>query len=552
MLHFGEATMTVYSINKRVLEQASLISSSERTAASNVEAGFANLLQSTASRFSGIGEPGAAAALADSINKPAAEIREPERVEKPTRPENKPNDRHARRAEKPAEKPVRAERDQAAETERAEVKSAEPTDKVDVAADAGAEPETTTDASAGQTRNDAADDGQPQAVAAPVDGSVQKQVMTGQLAEAIIEIDGTEGGEIVLAGAKTDQNGQNAAGEDQAEAGPAEGEIDPALELLAQTAAKAKAGKAEEEIEGEAVEIAYADDLAGEQARSLADKLADTNARIQVKVEVSEAPVEQTVTLDGFELGAQTASNGGGNASQAKGQGVANAAAQVAQNPALDNAQAAAGKAVDAKPFAAILAAQVEGAQQPSSVQSGQGSANAGLAGVGGTQAAQKAQAANAPQAPQAPRHVPPQQVIDQVAVQIDKQVKDGADHIKIQLKPHDLGKIEIKLEVAQDGRVTGVVTADSKDTLAILQKDAKGLEKALQDAGLKAESGALSFNLRGEQQRNAESNGAEGQQGRRRGRVKTGIDATSEASALAAKTAMRGSGRQTGVDIQV
>ncbi len=33
------------------------------------------------------------------------------------------------------------------------------------------------------------------------------------------------------------------------------------------------------------------------------------------------------------------------------------------------------------------------------------------------------------------------------------------------------------------------------------MQRDARGLEKALQDAGLKTDSGSLSFNLRGQAQ---------------------------------------------------
>jgi len=51
---------------------------------------------------------------------------------------------------------------------------------------------------------------------------------------------------------------------------------------------------------------------------------------------------------------------------------------------------------------------------------------------------------------------------------------------------------------MGMDGRVSAVVTADNKDTLDLLQRDQRALERALQDAGLKADSGSLSFNLRG------------------------------------------------------
>jgi len=42
-------------------------------------------------------------------------------------------------------------------------------------------------------------------------------------------------------------------------------------------------------------------------------------------------------------------------------------------------------------------------------------------------------------------------------------------------------------------------VSADRPDTLQLLQRDARGLEQALQDAGLQMGQGSLSFNLGGQ-----------------------------------------------------
>lgn len=89
--------------------------------------------------------------------------------------------------------------------------------------------------------------------------------------------------------------------------------------------------------------------------------------------------------------------------------------------------------------------------------------------------------------------------VADQVSVHITKALKAGMDRITIQLKPASLGRIDVQLEVGHDGRVIAVVTADNKDTLDLLQRDARELERALQDAGLQTDSGSLSFNLRGQ-----------------------------------------------------
>ncbi len=89
----------------------------------------------------------------------------------------------------------------------------------------------------------------------------------------------------------------------------------------------------------------------------------------------------------------------------------------------------------------------------------------------------------------------------DQVAVHIAKAAADGADKINIKLKPVSLGQIEVQLDVAADGRVHAVIAADKPETLDLLQRDARGLERALNDAGLRTDSGSLSFNLRGQNQ---------------------------------------------------
>jgi flagellar hook-length control protein FliK len=87
--------------------------------------------------------------------------------------------------------------------------------------------------------------------------------------------------------------------------------------------------------------------------------------------------------------------------------------------------------------------------------------------------------------------------VAEQVSVQINKALNAGNDKISIQLKPADLGRVDVQMEVGQDGRVTAVVTADNKQTLDLLQKDSKQLQEALQQAGLQTDDDSLSFNLR-------------------------------------------------------
>ena len=51
------------------------------------------------------------------------------------------------------------------------------------------------------------------------------------------------------------------------------------------------------------------------------------------------------------------------------------------------------------------------------------------------------------------------------------------------------------------------IVSIERPETFELLQRDARGLEKALQDAGLKTDSGSLSFNLKGEEEQDTAAN---------------------------------------------
>lgn len=92
---------------------------------------------------------------------------------------------------------------------------------------------------------------------------------------------------------------------------------------------------------------------------------------------------------------------------------------------------------------------------------------------------------------------------IEQVLLQLNRNAKSGNDQMSIQLHPADLGSINVKLDFANDGTVSGTVIASNADTLSMLQKDSRSLERALQEAGLRADPGSLQFSLGGQQQQN-------------------------------------------------
>ncbi len=83
------------------------------------------------------------------------------------------------------------------------------------------------------------------------------------------------------------------------------------------------------------------------------------------------------------------------------------------------------------------------------------------------------------------------------IALQISKHVARGVSTFEIRLDPAEMGRIDVKLELAQDGRVTAHLAVEKAETLDLLQKDAKALEQALKDAGLDADSDTLNFSLK-------------------------------------------------------
>lgn len=101
-----------------------------------------------------------------------------------------------------------------------------------------------------------------------------------------------------------------------------------------------------------------------------------------------------------------------------------------------------------------------------------------------------------------------PQQdnVTEQVEVRLRNALADGSRRMEIHLKPAELGRVDVRIDTDADGRSHVTVTADKRDTLDMLQRDARALERALNEAGLKADSNNLSFNLRGENQQQADN----------------------------------------------
>ncbi len=123
---------------------------------------------------------------------------------------------------------------------------------------------------------------------------------------------------------------------------------------------------------------------------------------------------------------------------------------------------------------------------------------------------------ATAPAAPA--RHAPHTSPAHQVApVVVAVALGQGSgSSLTVRLSPGELGQVEVRIERPADGSAAQVkVVAERPETLALLQRDAPELGRALQQAGIQQDGCRLSFSLGGGQdQGNAPGDGAQRQAG--------------------------------------
>ncbi|MGQ0534247.1 MAG: flagellar hook-length control protein FliK [Caulobacteraceae bacterium] len=84
-----------------------------------------------------------------------------------------------------------------------------------------------------------------------------------------------------------------------------------------------------------------------------------------------------------------------------------------------------------------------------------------------------------------------------QVAREIIRRFAGGATSFELRLDPPELGRVEVRMEVSRDHRVTAVIAADNPQALTELARHARELEQQLQSAGLRLSDSGLSFDLR-------------------------------------------------------
>lgn len=279
------------------------------------------------------------------------------------------------------------------------------------------------------------------------------------------------------------------------------------------SAEQAAANRNQSQTPATAQEADLADTMQAEEPVEVKVKVRDTDAskakgqaeaalKTERGAEQPQADATRTAAEPGIAAKAREAAVKAERAGQApvRQDATAQAPAPVEEPPVAPLPQSHQPAAVKKGGDPAIRASAAEIASAPA--RTGAKGGDSSQAGLNQNQtdsrAAQKVQEAAAP-----PRRQPATQqaMIEQISVKVAKAAAQNADRISIQLRPKDLGRIEVKMELTKDGNLTARITADKADTLEMLKNDARSLERSLQDAGLKTDSNSLSFNLRGEGQ---------------------------------------------------
>ncbi|MCK0068723.1 flagellar hook-length control protein FliK [Kordiimonas laminariae] len=85
--------------------------------------------------------------------------------------------------------------------------------------------------------------------------------------------------------------------------------------------------------------------------------------------------------------------------------------------------------------------------------------------------------------------------VAKQVNLQVSRAVRSGQNEFTVRLDPAELGRVQVKMSFA-DGKVTTKIIAERPETLELMQREVRGLERAMETGGHKASTDGISFNL--------------------------------------------------------
>jgi flagellar hook-length control protein FliK len=86
--------------------------------------------------------------------------------------------------------------------------------------------------------------------------------------------------------------------------------------------------------------------------------------------------------------------------------------------------------------------------------------------------------------------------IAKQINMQITRAVSNGTQEFNMRLNPAELGGLKIKMAFTDAGRVSAQIMVERPETLELLQREVRGMERAVEAGGHKMASEGISFNL--------------------------------------------------------
>ncbi|WP_196223374.1 flagellar hook-length control protein FliK [Roseibium sp. RKSG952] len=93
-----------------------------------------------------------------------------------------------------------------------------------------------------------------------------------------------------------------------------------------------------------------------------------------------------------------------------------------------------------------------------------------------------------------------------QVAAEMNRNLQNGQTRFQMRLDPPELGRVDVNMRVGADGAVQAHLIVERPETLDMFLRDQRGLERALESAGLNADGESLKYSLRDGSGQNAHS----------------------------------------------
>lgn len=120
--------------------------------------------------------------------------------------------------------------------------------------------------------------------------------------------------------------------------------------------------------------------------------------------------------------------------------------------------------------------------------------------------------------------HAQPGRIGADIGVEIARMAKGGREDLLIRLDPREMGRVNVHLSFDRDGIMRAVMSADSPAALEMLRRESADLNRALADAGIRADGQSLRFDARAGDQRQSGGQGQDGQHDRVRGGSSDGL----------------------------